>query len=326
VDKNDPERHTKTPSKPAVGDANSQNPAHALARISETVPAAAGNSKTPFFYAIHAERYQRQSLIKRIQDEVTHRKLICYIAGTAALINRDDTLGMVDVLHNIGNGSDLDLMLHTPGGDMDAAEKLISMTRNRVGNGHLRVIVPDFAKSAGTLMAIGADLIIMSDSSELGPIDPQITLNDAHGNPIPQSIHSYLDAYKAHSEALQKNPGDETARIMLGKLDPATIKLFEAASRRARTFAESQLKRGMLRDKSTYTKVASDLLDTTRWLSHGQMIDHNDALGIGLDVQYLDPQSTEWQLIWQLYALQRMAVKDDCKLFESDWVSVPLGA
>lgn len=304
------------------------DPQPELGQASAAAPAAIprAGTKTPLFQAMHAERYQRQSLIKRIQDEATHRKLICYVAGSSALINRDDTLGMADLLHNIAKGSDLDFMLHTPGGDMDAAEKLITMVRTRLANGHLRVIVPDFAKSAGTLMAIGADKIAMSDTSELGPIDPQITLNDANGNSIPHSIQSYLDAYRAHSEALAINPGDETARIMLGKLDPATIKLFEAARQRARAFAEAQLKRGMLRNEPAYTKVASDLLDTTRWLSHGQMIGYEDAQTLGLGVEYLDPESTEWQLIWQLYTLQRMAVKDDCKLFESDWVSVPLGA
>lgn len=310
---------------PKKGKADSL-PADASASEPIAVPATTfrTNTKTPLFQAMHAERYQRQVLIKRLQDEVTNRKLICYVAGSSALINRDDTLGMADLLHNIPNGSDLDFVLHTPGGDMDAAEKLITMIRGRIANGYLRIIVPDFAKSAGTLMAIGADKIAMSDTSELGPIDPQITLNDAHGNSIPHSIQSYLDAYKAHSDALVRNPADETARIMLGKLDPATIKLFEAARQRARTFAETQLKRGMLRNEPAYTKVASDLLDTTRWLSHGQMIGYADAQKLGLDIQYLDPDSTEWQLIWQLYTLQRMAVKDDCKLFESDWVSVPL--
>lgn len=326
----------KKQKQPAKSSSQSSPPTDATAQPAQPEPppsppagpvaAPRASTKTPLFQAMHAERYQRQSLIKRIQDEVTHRKLICYVAGSSALISRDDTLGMADLLHNIVKGCDLDLLLHTPGGDMDAAEKLITMIRTRVANGHLRVIVPDFAKSAGTLMAIGADKIAMSDPSELGPIDPQITLNDANGNSIPHSIQSYLDAYKAHSDALARNPADEAARIMLGKLDPATIKLFEAARQRARTFAENQLKRGMLRNEPTYTKVASDLLDTTRWLSHGQMIGHADADQLGLDVQYLDPESIEWQLIWQLYTLQRMAVKDDCKLFESDWVSVPLGA
>jgi len=281
-------------------------------------------TKTPLFHAMHAARYQRQAIIRQIQDEITERKLICYVAGSNAQISRDDVLGFNDLLHNIDKGADLDPLLHTPGGDIDAAEKLISMIRTRVGTGYLRVIVADFAKSSGTLIAIGADEILMSDPSELGPIDPQITLNDAHGNAITHPIQSYLDAYKAHSEALQRNPDDAAARIMLGKLDPATVKLFEAARNRARAFAEGQLKRSRLREGSSYTQVANDLLNTARWLSHGQMIGHADALDIGLNVTYLEPDSGLWQQVWQLYTLQRLAIKDDCKLFESDWVSVPM--
>ncbi len=283
-------------------------------------------TKTPLFHAMHSERYQRQAIIRHIQEEITHRKLICYVAGSSAQITRNDVLGVADLLHNLTKGEDLDLLLHTPGGDMDAAEKLITMIRTRVNTGQLRVIVPDFAKSAGTLMAIGADEILMSDPSELGPIDPQITLNDAHGNAIPHSIQSYLDAYRSHSEALRLKPDDPVARLMLDKLDPATVKLFEAARDRARAFAEGQLKRSKLRDGHSYTKVAYDLLDTTRWLSHGQMIDHEDAFTLGLSVTYLEPDSNAWQHFWQLYTLQRMSIKDGCKLFESDWVSVPMEA
>ena len=304
-----------------------ENPVAAMTPASPTAhPARRPGTKTPLFHAMHSERYQRQAVIRHIQEEITQRKLICYVAGSSAQITRNDVLGFNDLLHNVVKGENLDLLLHTPGGDMDAAEKIITMIRNRVNTGYLRVIVPDFAKSAGTLMAIGADEILMSDPSELGPIDPQITLNDAHGNAIPHSIQSYLDAYKAHSDTLKRDPNDATARIMLGKLDPATVKLFEGARDRARTFAEGQLKRRTLRNGRTYTQVAIDLLDTTRWLSHGQMISHADALNLGLNVTYLEPDSDAWQHFWQLYALQRMSIKDGCKLFESDWVSVPMEA
>src|SRR5438270_233413 len=77
---------------------------------------------------------------------------------------------------------DLDLLLHTGGGDTDAADKLMSMARARIGTKGLRVVVPDFAKSAGTMMVLGADAVVMSDSSELGPIDPQIVRTDHNGN------------------------------------------------------------------------------------------------------------------------------------------------
>jgi ATP-dependent protease ClpP protease subunit len=280
-------------------------------------------TKTPLYQAHNALRYQRQATIKLIQEN-TGRQLICYVAGNQAPVDRDDTIGFVDLLHNIRASQDLDLLLHTGGGDIDAAEKLITMVRTKVANALLRVVVPDFAKSAGTLMALGADLIVMSETSELGPIDPQIILADGNGNRIRHSVQSYLDAYKAHSETLAKNPDDATARIMLGKLDPATVKLFEAVRARALAFAENQLRRGMFRNEGNWSQAASQLLDTQRWQSHGQMISWQDAQDpkIGLAVEHLELDSETWRNYWQLYCLQRLAVGDRQKLFESEYASL----
>lgn len=289
--------------------------------IARSVPSP---TKTPFYQAIHAERYQRQAIIKNIQER-HGRRLICYVSGANAAIDRDDTVPFVDLLHNVPQGEDLDLLLHTGGGDIDAAEKLISMLRNKVGAAILRVVVPDFAKSAGTLMVLGADLVVMSDTSELGPIDPQIVLSDGNGNRIRHSVQSYLDAYDDHTANLQKDPGNVASQIMLGKLDPATVRLFQAVKARAQRFAEAQLQRGMMRDGSgNWSQAATELLDTTRWLSHAQMISWEDAQDprIGLKVEYLDPKSDEWQEYWQLYCLQRLAVGDRQKLYESDYASL----
>lgn len=205
--------------------------------------AAPAPTKTPLFQAIHAQRYQRQAVIKNIEMR-TGRRLICYVSGIRCSIDRDDTVPFVDLLHNIPPGENLDMLLHTGGGDIDAAEKLISMVRNKVGTATLRIIVPDFAKSAGTLMVLGADYVVMSDTSELGPIDPQIIRADSNGNRIAHSVQSYLDAYEEHTETLTNEPGNVAAQIMLGKLDPATVKLFQAVKARARKFAEEQLARG----------------------------------------------------------------------------------
>ena len=135
-------------------------------------------TKTPMYQAVHAARYQRQQLIKEICNN-TGNQLLCYVAGIAAPISRDDTLGIVELLHNVvGKNNNIDFLLHTAGGDIDEAEKIVSLLRARVGKGRLRVIIPDFAKSAGTLIAVAADAIVMSDSSEMGPIDPQVVRSD----------------------------------------------------------------------------------------------------------------------------------------------------
>ena len=279
-------------------------------------------TKTPFFKANHAARYQRQSLIKEIQER-TNRTVICYVSGSECWIDRDDTVPFVDLLHNVPRNVPVDLLLHTMGGSTDVAEKLMELVRGHVGTADLRVIVPDFAKSAGTLMALGADRVVMSDMSELGPIDPQIVLSDKL-----QPVQNFLDAYSEHAKTLEGEPGNIAARIMLGQLGPAILKLCESAVDRARQAAEKLLRRGMFRSNGgNYTRTAKELLDTGRWLSHSQMISWEDARDphIGLVVEYLAYHSEEWQDFWRLYCLQRLAVGDRQKLYESDYASLVIG-
>jgi hypothetical protein len=277
------------------------------------------------YEAVNAARYHRQQLIKSIEDHTGHR-LICYVAGLAAPIERDDVVGFVDLLHNVPRGVDVDLLLHTGGGDTDAAEKLIALVRTCVGTARLRVVVPDLAKSAGTLMALAADSIVMSDTSELGPIDPQIVRADGTGNLVRHSVQSYLDAYEFHADALRANPDDPVARLMLQKLDPATVKCFEAAKGRARSLAERHLREFMFQPRNgkagNVTQTASRLIDTKSWLSHGQMIGYQDAQEMDLLVEYLDATTDEWRAYWRLYCLQRLAVEDRQKLFESNLASL----
>lgn len=282
-----------------------------------TQPAAP--TKTPMYEALNAPRYHRQMLIRAIEEECGPC-LICYVSGKRATIDRDDTAGFMEMLHNIRPEENVDLLLHTRGGDVDAAEKVMALVQATVGGGQLRVIIPDFAKSAGTLMALGADTLIMSDSSELGTIDPQIWSDDGRGNEICHSVLSYLDAFKIHSEALAKNSEDSVARLMLSKLDPTTLRNFQAIRDRARNFAEDQLKR----KGRNFSQIASALLDTTRWPSHGQMIKWQDAKELGLEVDYLPPRSKRWQSYWQLYCLLRLAVKDRQNIFESNYASLIL--
>jgi ClpP class serine protease len=270
---------------------------------------------------MNAARYARQSLIKEIETQ-TGTTLICYVAGTGQQINRQDTLGMVDLLHNIPTGSNIDLLLHSPGGDIDAAEKLVGLIRRRAGR--IRVIVPDFAKSAATLIALGADEIVMSDTSELGAIDPQIDLVDANGNPSVHSAQNYIDAYEKHVAALGADPGDPVAQIMLNKMEPATVRKLERIMTRSRAIATDLLRTRMIRDEETAEETAKSLADTERWHSHGQVISHEIARGLGLNITYLPGESEEWIRYWRLYCLQIYTVDGAGRLFESSYASLPM--
>lgn len=287
--------------------------------------------QTPLYRASNRARYQRQELITAIQDR-TGRNLISYVAESAALV-RDDVVPLMDLLHKVPVGASIDFLLHTTGGDIDAADKIVRILRRRVGSsGELRVVVPDFAKSAGTLVAIGADLIVMSDSSDLGPIDPQIVSRDSGGNITQCPAHAYVDGYDALVQKIddpasyEDGQRTDAEQLLLSKCDPAMLDLCRQALKRSRQLAEALLRQGMLKD-GNWTKVAGDLTDNQRWLSqHGAVIDSEDAQTMGLKVEYLAPETELWQAYWRLYCDQRLAIgQENPKLFESDYASLPLG-
>ena len=215
------------------------------------------------FQAVQAARYQRQAIIKQIQAR-THSRLICYVSGGECMIDEDDTMPFADLLHNVPHDKNLDLLLHTKGGSIDAAEKLIRMVRSKIGEAEFRIIVPEFAKSAGTLMVLGDDCVVMSDMSELGPIDPQMRFPDSYGNIRQQPVQNYLDANDKYTKTLMAQPDKVAARIMLSKLDPAIIELCQAVKERARQCAENLLSRGMFRESGNWSRTVGDLLDTKR--------------------------------------------------------------
>lgn len=86
-------------------------------------------------------------------------------------VSKAATLQLNDLLE--GKSFDvLDVVLQTPGGDIDAAFAIAKILRKRAKR--LNMIIPLFAKSAGTLMCLVGDEILMNDLSELGPLDSQI--------------------------------------------------------------------------------------------------------------------------------------------------------
>lgn len=66
----------------------------------------------------------------------------------------------------------IDLILHTPGGLVLASEQIAAALSKRKGK--VSVIIPHYAMSGGTLIALAADEVIMDENAVLGPVDPQV--------------------------------------------------------------------------------------------------------------------------------------------------------
>lgn len=109
----------------------------------------------------------------------TKRNVIVYYSGWLKEsrrqnleINDSDMTGFMQCLKGVNCEIGLDLVLHTPGGDPTAAEGIVNYLHAKFGR-DVRVIVPQMAMSAGTMLACSARSILMGKQSCLGPIDPQ---------------------------------------------------------------------------------------------------------------------------------------------------------
>ena len=132
-------------------------------------------------------------------------------------IAQDCVEPFVDLLELVGVTERVSLILHTDGGQTLVAWRLVNLLKMFCDE--LEVVVPSKALSAGTLMAIGADRIIMTKQAALGPIDPSINspLNPQAtigGQPraVPVSVESVRGYLAAAREELNiYDPGALTS-------------------------------------------------------------------------------------------------------------------
>lgn len=113
--------------------------------------------------------------------KLTGRNIICYYSawqqkpGITANFSIDDNdlNGFMSTIKGLVKNKGLDLIIHTPGGEIGATQKIVEYLKS-VFNNDIRVFVPHTAMSAGTMIACAAKEIYMGKHSFLGPIDPQI--------------------------------------------------------------------------------------------------------------------------------------------------------
>ena len=270
-------------------------------------------------------REARKALIRAI-DDCTGRTLLCYVTQYEA-ISEEDILYVQELLHAVEPETPIDLMLNSPGGSIGTADKLVRMLskassvdpERSPSSGAFRLIVPDQAKSAATLIALGASEIVMSNTSELGPIDPQVRLPDQDGNWDWHSAFDYIEAYQEAEGRYRSQPDDPAYRSAFDKLDPVRFRSLEQLTEYTRRCAENLLKR----HGGNYTLAPSLLLDRHTFPHHYQVIDWEAARHeVGLRVTFLEDTDRGWRRYWRLYCHLQNSLEGKRKVFESGEVSL----
>lgn len=128
----------------------------------------------------------RKELIKKIEEK-RQSKVITYVTSDRPNLDASIASDIISLIHehilelNDGDRGKLDLFLYSRGGHSDVPWALVSMFREYAREGSFSVLVPYRAHSAATVIALGADEIVMTKKAELGPID--ITMNSGPYNP-----------------------------------------------------------------------------------------------------------------------------------------------
>lgn len=223
-------------------------------------------------------------------EEMTGRPVISYYSGwlqnrgangphPESAISDLDMNGMMAVVHNLDRTRGLDLLLHTPGGGIEAARALVEYLYAMFGY-DIRVIVPHMAMSSGTMIACASSQIMMGKHSCLGPTDPQVRGLPAMG--ILAEVDQAVDEIK-------KEPMKQLVwQQVFSKYPPAFILDCERSVSGTREMVSGWLRQNMLRGHADPTAAAeaivARLMDYKGATEHGQHLLIDKVREIGLTV------------------------------------------
>jgi Serine dehydrogenase proteinase len=198
------------------------------------------------------------------------------------------------------NKDDINVIVDSFGGDADAAFHIAKII-NATFTGNIRYIVPRFAKSAATLLVCGGDKIVMGETSELGPLDPQILQND--GRYISsKAVQSTLDLIKTYLKDGDKQ-GLQLATILSSRLNPLILGEYHSALKIAKDYQTELLRLRMFKDTEQNTIDAIVEKFAEGYTHHSRVISCRDAKEIlgDANVEILKTSDPEWNILWQFY-------------------------
>jgi hypothetical protein len=218
------------------------------------------------------------------------RNVIAYYSGWLqkpglyqSSINDDDKNGFMAVIHGLDRAKGLDLILHTPGGDMAATESLIDYL-HKMFNGDIVAVIPQIAMSAGTMIACSCREIIMGKQSNIGPIDPQLMGVSAYG---------VIKEFEGAIEEIKENPSALNVwQMIIGQYRPTFLgecrKAIDLSTEIVRTRLETVMFAGDDDAVDKARRIVEYLNEHENTKIHARHIDLDQAVSCGLKIKRLE--------------------------------------
>lgn len=202
------------------------------------------------------------------------------------------------MVHGLDRSKGLDLILHTPGGDLAATESIVDYL-HRMFADDIRAIIPQLAMSAGTMIAFACKSIVMGKQSSLGPIDPQFGGIPAYG---------VIKEFQQAIEEIKKDPASTAIWCeVVRKYHPTFIGECQNAIDWSLVMVVEWLKKGMLKGqrKNIASKNADAIAayfnnhDDTK--SHARHINIDEAKSTGLIIEDMEKDQDAQDLILTIH-------------------------
>lgn len=218
-------------------------------------------------------------------SELTGRNTILYFSSWMhkpsspdISINDKDMNAFMETVYKLDKSKGLDLILHTPGGDIAATEQIIYYLHS-IFDGNIRAIIPQMAMSAGSIIAVSCKSIMMGRQSCLGPFDPQIN------NMPSQSVVS--EFYKAVDD-VKNNPASLGLwQTIISKLNPTFLTICEQANKMSEELTDQVLDKSSY-DETTKSKIKEIFVNSQNSKTHSRHINRDKCKDAGLLIEDLE--------------------------------------
>jgi hypothetical protein len=222
-------------------------------------------------------------------------------------ITGEDLNGFMSVIFGMDWDRGLTLILHTPGGETNAAESIVAYLRSKFRD--VEVVVPTFAMSAGTMISLSADRIVMGRQSQLGPIDPQMPMPSA-GRFV--SARAIVDQFaKAKTDILADVTTAHAWAPVLQSLGPALLVEAQNALDYGERMVGEWLASWMFKmwpdAQSKGRTAAAHFNDASKHKSHGRRIGRDEARAQGIVVEDLEDSQALQEAVLTAYHVMTIA-------------------
>lgn len=240
---------------------------------------------------------QKSTFLRRLSEKTGRNTILYFSAFLQKQPSNDVSINDLDInafmenVHGLKKERGLDLILHTPGGDLAATEQIIKYLKSCF-HGDIRAIIPQMAMSAGSMIAVSCKSVIMGKQSSLGPFDPQL-----NGVPCQSAIREF---YKAVDD-VSKNPASLGLwQAILSKLNPTFLTLCAQADELAEELTEKILEDKEI-DRAAKTKIKDVFAKNKNSKTHSRHIDRDKCREAGLDVIDLDADNELQDIVLSIH-------------------------